>query len=178
MKNRAIFAVAFAAVCVCSHAEERVISGYANQSIIMLGSKERRYGYGLSMQFIRPEKRFAIRNTPGELVWEGYIEQSRSDHFFSKITGESPRKMNLIGALASGRYRFGSFYAEAGWGLSIADKSAYDTDSKLNSTPTVGIGYSAGKIQVALRLMHLSNGGTNGHNKGQNRLWLMVGTKF
>ena len=178
MKIRLAVAVSLACLVSTSFAEERVISGFANQSIIMLGSKERRYGYGVSVQWIRPEKRFAIGNLPGDLVWEGYIEHSRSDHFFSKVTGESPRQMNLIGGLASGRYRLGKYFAEAGWGLNLSDKTAYDTDSKINSTPTVGIGFSDGKLQIALRLMHLRNGGTNGHNKGQNRLWIMVGTKF
>ena len=149
---------------------------YGSRSIVMLGSKERRWALGISGQMIKPEKRFSIRGRQAEAVYEAYVERNYGDGFFTSVTRESPREMTSIGAMYGARYRFGRTFVEGSWGIQYSGRTSIDTDSHWNSTPTIGVGYKPdGKTQITLRLLHISNGGTKGHNKGQNRLTIMFG---
>jgi hypothetical protein len=97
-----------------------------------------------------------------------------------------------VGGLVSMRYNFGDSsraivpFAELGVGLQYADKRSHDLPSKLNSTPSLGIGVHYRVLNqpwtAGLRWFHISNAGTLGKakhlNRGQNQLLFSIGTEF
>ncbi|MCG9893996.1 MAG: acyloxyacyl hydrolase, partial [Fimbriimonadaceae bacterium] len=76
----------------------------------------------------------------------------------------------------------GTFF-EAGWGALYTDTLSPDISSKYNSVPTLGLGFwlptDSGTVwQTTIRLMHISNGGIQPPNRGQNQLQVLVGVRF
>ena len=99
---------------------------------------------------------------------------------------EGPNTDTQLGFLAIHRLRWGlsrnlSVFTEVGMGLLYVDRLTIDLDSHINSTPLVGGGFLIGPDQqylVALRVLHISNGGLTQRNFGQNMLYLTIGAKL
>jgi hypothetical protein len=74
-------------------------------------------------------------------------------------------------------------YVEAGIGLIYTDYTVDGQASRLNFNPQAGLGIEikrkTGQTNfLALRMHHLSNGGLNNDNRGQNSIILMLGQYF
>ncbi len=74
-------------------------------------------------------------------------------------------------------------YVEAGIGLIYTDYRVDNQAFRFNFNPQAGIGFEYNKKRgdlffVSLRLHHLSNGGLNNDNRGQNSVMLMIGQNF
>jgi len=165
-------------------APSHYISGFLGKSMIMLGSEDVRFGGGLSYAFGRPEKRFQLGQIPAQLVYEGYVDATHSNG----ANGCSPNSTIAVGGLAYARWRWpldrhgNSMFFDLGWGLQLADEPTVDLSSDLNSTPVLDIGgiHRAGKLEylAGLRVLHISNAGTDRPNYGQNELFLMFGVRY
>jgi hypothetical protein len=157
---------------------------FIGQALLSLGSEDIRNGAGAALTYTIPYDRLRFRSYRGELSLETYYHASYS----GGASGKPPNKTNAGGILALGRYRGRSRngvagYFELGWGFQYADKRTVDLDSRLNSTPTAGIGVvtrapTGNEIFVGLRLMHVSNAGIVGRNQGQNQFFGTIGFKF
>ena len=161
------------------------VHGFVGPSAIILGSQDPRFGYGLSVGYGRPDAHFRFRKIPAQFVLEGYWDTSES----KGVNGIPSNRTEAVGALAISRYRWpadkqgNGYYAEIGWGLQYATRPTVDLDSKLNSTPILGIGglfhyTESSDIMLGLRLLHISNAGTKKPNHGQNQVLLVAGFRF
>lgn len=156
---------------------------FGGQSISILGSEDRRTGFGVGFGYGRQEPRFAIKGLRSQLVYEGYY-----DHTSSRgASGFGPNQAESFGVLAYGLWRWPpkgglGLYAAAGWGLQYTNRTSVDLDSKINSTPMIGLGVSwdtgKGEGSIGLRMLHISNAGTVGRNQGQNQLYLVYTWRF
>lgn len=155
---------------------------FGGVSARILGTEDQRVGYGIGIQRVSRERKFSYRETPGYLVLEGYYLNSVGDRI-----GNGSSRTNALGFLASVRYEYWQragyrFWFDLGWGLQFADNDSPDVDSRINSTPTMsgGLIFTVGKTEtyVGIRYLHISNGGTNKPNRGQNQFHLMVGARF
>ncbi|MBS1706197.1 MAG: acyloxyacyl hydrolase [Armatimonadetes bacterium] len=158
---------------------ERVVNLFAVKSLLTLGSMDKRYGAGIGYQHIQPNRRWSFKGNPAKLNIEGYASWTKSDWFWAP-----PGNRYQVGILFSARYQHRmnastDWFWEAGWGAQLANRKTHDLDSILNSTPTIGIGAVFHQsFYVTFRLMHISNAGLSGRNKGQNQLMLMLGSKL
>lgn len=156
------------------------ISG--GKSLQVLGSQDIRNGYGLHVQWSKPEKRFSFRQNRANMVLETYYMHS---------TGGRPNRTDDIqtnlGLLVMGRFEQGQpgeqrWYWETGWGLQYISRLGPDINLHINSTPTIGAGLiiPRGKQEffVGARYLHISNGGFRRPNQGQNWIQMMLGVKF
>lgn len=156
---------------------------FGGQSMTILGSEDRRTGFGLGIGFGRPEPQFRIRGIRSQLVCEAYY-----DHTSSRgASGFGPNQADSFGLLAYGLWRWPKkrglgLYATAGWGLQYTNRTSVDLDSKINSTPMLGLGVSwdtgGGEGSIGLRFVHISNAGFVGRNQGQNQLYVVYSWRF
>lgn len=156
---------------------------FGGQSMTILGSEDRRTGFGVSLGYGRPEPRFHVRGVQSQLVYEGYYEHSSS----RGASGFGPNQAESFGVLAYGLWRWPprkglGVYATLGWGLQYSNRTSVDLDSKINSTPMAGLGVSwdtgKGEGSIGVRFVHISNAGLVGRNQGQNQLYLVYGWRF
>lgn len=152
-------------------------------SMTILGSQDRRAGIEVGIQHRQAMPLRMLQFARSEMVFEGY-------HVFSKGGGIyefGPDRTFGYGALIHGRWLFksgqaGEAFFEIGWGFQIQDTRTHDMGSRLNSTPTVGIGWvgTSGRVNpmITLRIMHISSGGFVPRNLGQNQLQLLFGLSF
>jgi len=156
---------------------------FGGQSMTILGSEDRRTGFGVGLAYGRNEPRFAISGASSELVYEAYYDQTRSPG----ASGQGPNSSYSYGVLAYARYRWPKkrgwgLYATAGWGLQYTDRTSVDLDSHINSTPMLGLGVAFdtgdGEGTIGLRFLHISNAGLVGRNQGQNQLFLVYSWNF
>ncbi len=156
---------------------------FGGQSMTILGSEDRRTGFGVGLGYGRREPRFHVKGLTSGLVYEAYY-----DHTSSRgASGFPPNEAESFGVLAYGLWhwqaskKFG-IYGTAGWGLQYTNRTSVDLDSKINSTPMVGLGvtWGMGKTEAAigLRVLHISNAGFVGNNQGQNQLYLVYSLRF
>lgn len=112
---------------------------------------------------------------------EGYYEHSNGQDY--KARG---RITDSLGLLWFARFRFPTrgfnLYADIGWGANLSTSQSFDLGTKLNSSPMFGLGAAvrqgSQETLLGLRLLHLSNAGTNRENRGQNQVLFYVGVKF
>lgn len=157
---------------------------FVGQALLTLGSEDIRNGAGAAITYTMPYRRLRFCDYPGELTLETYYHASYS----GGASGKPPNQSNAGGILAMARYRGRSQggmagYLELGWGLQYTDKRSVDLDSRLNSTPTFGIGViqrapSGNEISFGIRIMHISNAGIVGRNQGQNQFFGTMAVKF
>lgn len=93
-----------------------------------------------------------------------------------------------IGGLAYGRWFWPhdeldrKMFFDLGWGFQYASHPTFDLDTRINSTPILGFGalFPMGprEFLLSLRLLHISNGGTDKPNRGQNEILLIMGVRF
>lgn len=83
------------------------------------------------------------------------------------------------------RFKYGSWtpYVEAGVGLIYTDFQVEEQGMRFNFNPQAGFGVeyalpNGAAITTALRLHHVSNGGTHHDNRGVNSALLMIGYLF
>lgn len=145
----------------------------AGKSIIMLGSEDPRSAAGLAIQFNAGKLNLLrVGNRDGFLVLEfnHYLSANPAAH------GHTYRSSQAWGAVALSRYHWnGKYFAEFGLGVQVASTLTRDLDSRGNFTPTFGLGAKVGNNWlVGVRLLHISNAGLVGGNRGQNQLFAML----
>jgi hypothetical protein len=157
-------------------------AGYA-RSLLILGSGDSRSGSYLGLQVSVPMPSRLLKKGDTSLVIEGY-------HLFTKGGGLYEFGIDrsfAYGILAMSRWKTGfsangSTFFELGWGLQAQDTTSHDLGSRLNSTPTLGIGWmgKGGKtnFQLTARFMHISNAGLIPRNLGQNQIQILFGIRF
>lgn len=154
----------------------------------ILGSVEWRSMGGVSIAHARPAPRLRIGHTHGQFVIEGYYMRSFAQGIRVGRRPEPYNESDVLGGLAYVRYQLSGphkdigVYLDAGIGLHFSSRRTRDLESIINSTPMLGAGLVFNKgpheILLGLRYLHVSNGGTVGHNRGQNGLYLMVSFRF
>jgi Lipid A 3-O-deacylase (PagL) len=168
--------------------EVRYLNFFAGPSFRSFGSEDPRSTLGFNLQWERPEPRLKLWRTPGQIVYESYINHS----FSNGVENESAITTVALGGLVSMRYNLGGRsqtvrpFVELGVGLQYADKRTHDLPSKLNSTPSLGVGIHYRVLNqpwtASVRWFHISNAGTLGKakhlNRGQNQLLFSFGTEF
>lgn len=136
-----------------------------------IGSEDTRRGTVWSLGYSRPEKRLTFRGTQADLLIEGY-------YFFNRGGGFEDIPVNTMhsyGAMATAQYRVKevrgtTVHFDLSWGLVYNSITTRDLDSRLNSTPAIGIGVRRGRADFTVRFFHMSNGGTSGNNQGSNNI--------
>jgi len=180
---RAVFAVVALLATTVSFAQDRGWAVYAgpSNSVPFLGGEDQRGGFVIGVQTSRPEPRVTFKGMEGELVLDGYYLRSRGQ----EIADHRSEWADALGVIAIARYYFGSrkeWYVDAGFGVQVQNKTSVDLDTYLNTTPTMGAGYvfntHGTELQVSFRFLHISNGGTNLPNQGQNHLQILLGARF
>jgi hypothetical protein len=156
---------------------------YTARSQRILGSEDSRTGGGFSLAVGRRDPKLRMGNLNGELVWEGYLMQTNS----LGVNGDPPNTIFAFGVLASSRYRWQfrndvNIFADVGFGVQWVDHSSTDLPLAFNTSPTIALGLEfksgTGAFQVGTRLFHVSNGGRQNPNPGQNYLQFFVGIKY
>jgi hypothetical protein len=145
----------------------------------VLGSEDTRRGGFYGVTYSRHEPRFRFRGTEAAVVYGAY-------YMFTKGGGfeDIPvNKMHSFGATVGARYPLpwisgGRLFADLGWGLAYNSIRTRDLDSRLNSTPYVGVGYAFEQGTLTLRWFHMSNGGSNGNNQGLNQAVVLFGMRI
>jgi hypothetical protein len=159
------------------------VHGYLGRSVKILGTSDIRQGAGLGISFSYPSNWLLIKPYRSELVFEAYSLYTQS--IGAVNFGASPTW--TFGGLAYARYSGPQTdqmqpYVEIGWGLNYSTARTRDLDSTFNSTPMIGAGvrfYSnSTEFTVGIRLLHLSNGGTYGSNRGQNYLMIHASVRI
>jgi hypothetical protein len=153
---------------------------FGGRSELVLGSEDQRFGGGLFYEYGRPDRKLKLFGLPTQRISEVYLSRTHSGG------GQSGDPHNndthALGALEQARMRFKSVYFDVGWGLQVQSRRTTDLPSYVNSTPTVGAGFvfNTQKMDwlVGLRWLHISNGGTQRRNPGQNQLFLMIGVRY
>jgi hypothetical protein len=178
----ALFSLSLAGACLAD--ARRTAGAGFGLSVRVGGTEELRQAASVHLQWLRPERALKLGGINGYLVYELHAAYS---------WGGKPNPLDPFqvvwegGALAMGRWELGAWrrvrlFAEAGWGLSVNSVTTVDLDSHVNSTPLVGLGVllpSGGEeLQLTLRLIHFSNAGTRGGNKGHNRLMLILSRRY
>jgi len=158
-----------------------MIWGETSKNKIFMGSEDPRRGGGFAVQYVAPWSRLRYGTVQGLLCWEAYYTRTAG----GDNDGAPVDIAHAYGLMATARYErplLGrvSFYAELGWGLQVVDRRTIDLSSRINSTPTIGLGivFPGNQLYVGWRWQHVSNAGTNGNNQGQNQFQLRVGWKF
>ena len=160
-----------------------LISSGPDFSQSWLGSEDRRRGGFFSVQYAKPEPRFCLWGTEGEMAIEGYFLYSRGGgHRGWPVTRSFEYGLLLIGRYWQGQSGGVRTYYEGGWGLDYSNRIPFDLDQRLNSAPMLGVGiatpFNGREIQIGFRWLHVSNGCTNGNNEGHNYLLATVGLRF
>ncbi len=149
----------------------------------VLGSEDVRRGGTYAIGIARPEKRFTYKGSEAQIVWSGYYMFTKGAGF----EGVAVDHMHSYGFNVGARYwnhfwKGGNTFVDMGWGLAYNNKSTRDLDTRLVSTPYLGIGaaFEIGSVPVisGIRWFHMSNGGTKGNNQGSNQIQYWVGVRF
>src|SRR5690349_3282626 len=72
---------------------------FGGQSLIVLGSEDKRTGFGFGFGYGRPEPRFKVAGTPAQLVYEVYYDHSAAPAF----RNDPPNQTESFGILAYGK---------------------------------------------------------------------------
>jgi hypothetical protein len=154
------------------------------RSQLILGSEDSRSGFGFSLAVGREDPKLRIGNMKAELIWEGYFLQSSSDGVGSDL----PNTSLGWGAIATARYRWQirndiNIFADVGFGVQWINETSNDVPLAFNTTPSIGFGYEFKTkdnkaIILGTRILHVSNGGRQPPNPGQNYLQWYIGFKY
>lgn len=155
---------------------------FVGHSYRILRSQDIRTDYGFGFAWQKLEPHFKWRHGPAQLVIEGYYQHSNGQQF-GTTRGQVTE---AIGAIWYARFRFFSrglnLYGDIGEGVQLSTSESRDLGTRLNSTPMLGGGFSIRQgdreILIGLRLMHLSNGGLNAINRGQNQALIYTSFRF
>lgn len=160
-----------------------MIEVFGGQTAVgFLGTQNKRNVFGVSYSVGMKPPRW-LSAAGNELILMGYFHTSIDQENRAKFA----KTTNSIGTLAILRYPSvrtgrGNLYFDLGVGLNYANHSSLDLDSKLNSTPMIGLSYGfqrgANEYLLGVRLLHISNAGTKGKNLGSNQLLFTLGMRF
>jgi hypothetical protein len=161
----------------------RSIGFFGGQTLLILGSDDVRRGYGGFFSYGRPEPKFKLWSVPAQLVFEIGADVTSSNGAIQF----PPNTHGAVWAFPYARYRFRTrhgmgLYLDAGMGLYYTHQS-HDLNSNLLTSPTVDLGVAfrngpKDEFLVGVRFRHVSNGGTNPPNAGQNGLFLTAEYRF
>ena len=130
---------------------------------------------------------WAWRRDTAHGEWTGITELFVSH--WSADTGAGREGLTQVGLLPLLRYNFargtGSWFAEAGIGISAMDQTYRTEDkqfsSRFNFVDVLGVGRSfgaQGRSELGLRLSHVSNAGIKKPNPGENFVQLRYAVRF
>jgi len=153
----------------------RYLTFFGGRSLLIFGSEDRRTVAGASFGYGRPEPKFRLWSIPAQLVYELTISPTWS----RGIDKDPPNVSWNYGLLGIARYRWpqkadgAGFYVDLGFGVLQAGRATHDLPSRTNTTPMLGFGFAfprAGhEFLLGVRLLHISNAGTEGQHRGDNR---------
>lgn len=158
------------------------VSLFPETALAVLGSYERREGFGFSVAEGYPAPKLRYRTVPAQFVVEVGGETLHG------IPAPGVKGVDRAGFFATpfARYRgrtkqgFG-MYVDVGLGLYFTNVS-HDVDLEVNTSPVVGFGVAthAGKDEylLGIRFRHASNGGIHRPNYGQNVIQLVLSARF
>ena len=149
----------------------------------VLGSEQIRRGgfYAVSLSTDWNGLRYASQD--GQFVVRGYYMFSKGSEF----RGGPVFNMHTVGLTASARYwneliKGTDTYLELGWGLAFNNMVTRDLDTRLLSTPVIGLGMvipgTDAKYSLSVRWFHMSNAGTRGNNQGLNMVHYGLQVRF
>ena len=145
----------------------------------VIGSEDTRRGTVYAIGHSQPEPRLTYKRRKADLSIEGY-------YLFTKGGGfeDIPvNNMRSFGAMATAKYetkwlKGADTHLDLGFGIVYNSITTRDLDSRLNTTPTIGIGATWGRYDFTIRWYHASNGGTDGHNQGTNQIQYLFSFRF
>lgn len=145
----------------------------------VLGSEDTRRGTLYGIGYSRPEPRITLKGLHGELAYEAYYLFTKGGGFEDIPVNE----MRSFGLEAIARYRTHwvrgwDTHFDLGWGFVYNSISTRDLDSRLNSTPSIGLGVTQGRWDFTVRWYHQSNAGTDGNNQGTNQIQYLLSFRF
>jgi hypothetical protein len=155
---------------------------YGGSSARILGTQDIRTNYGVGISYSRPERHFKWRHGPANLVLEGYYEHSIGE----PAEGRSSTFTESVGFIGYARFRFikrdYALYFDIGEGINFSNLESPDLDTKINSSPMIGGGVAirqgSRETLLGVRILHLSNAGLRGSNRGQNQILFTVSVRF
>jgi hypothetical protein len=155
-------------------------SAFGGHSFRVLGSQDIRTDYGFGVAWQKPEPHFKWRHGPAELVMEGYYEHSNGQR------GTRGKVTEALGVIWYARFYFPTrgfnLFGDVGEGGQLSTSESFDLGTRLNSSPMFGGGISIRQgdrdILIGLRILHVSNAGLNGSNRGQNQVLFYTAIKF
>jgi hypothetical protein len=148
-----------------------------------LGSQDLRSGGIYTVSYARPEPRLHFWGYDAEMDFEAYYMFSQGGGDF--LAGHN--SSHHYGLMAVGRYyqkytKSTRAFVEAGWGLQFTNRLTHDLDSRINSTPMLGVGivvpFEDFEVMFNVRYFHISNAGTAGGNEGLNFFQVQTGLRF
>ena len=154
-----------------------------SHTLIILGSAEERSGKAFSFAQGKGDPRLTIyKRIPGELIWEGYFNESQTNH----PTAAHPDRINQqFGIMAMARYRWPvhggmNFYGDGGLGFSLFRHSSKDLPLASNFMIGGGVGAEfhvdeKSSILLGARYLHTSNAGRKRPNFGENLVEYYLG---
>lgn len=161
-----------------------IAEGFVGRSMTpILGSEDERNLAGLAIHHLKDFPLARNGRYRADLGTGLYIQQSHSEG----IARDPANTVNHIGVMNYVRWSLGNnhrahAFLDVGMGLHLSSKRTYDLDSRLSSTPFLGVGLAVprGKqeLTVTLRFVHISNANTTAKNYGQNQLWASLGVRF
>lgn len=153
------------------------------QGARVLGSGDQRTGFLFAANYVKPEPLAKFEGAEGQFVYTLYYMKTRG----KGIVGQDLPVLHSYGLMVTSRY-WGHFirgldtYFEFGWGLVFNNVATRDVDSKINSTPVIGVGAAVpileSELLLAIRYYHQSNAGLEGTNRGLNSINFSVGIRF
>ena len=158
---------------------------FGGQSVLVLGTQDRRVMMGVEYGYGKPDPRLAFRGYPAQLVSEVKLDYSRASGNFP----EDPNSDLAIGAIFYAHYEFPfksstGYFVDWGGGAESINHTSRDLPLCLDGAIMVGAGYftpisgSTNRLLIGLRYFHISNGGRKYPNFGQNQVQLTVGVRF
>lgn len=152
------------------------VGATAGQSMILLGTTDRRYVIGAFYQYTRHDHALSTKRNPAQLVYELNINTNHGGGY----DGYPNDSELAYGAIAFARFHLGRdrgrprAFVDLGEGIQYAQHPTSDLDSVLNSTPILDLGLEVpGRktdFLLGVRWLHISNAGLKGSNDGQNEL--------
>jgi Lipid A 3-O-deacylase (PagL) len=158
----------------------------ASHSLLILGSSDVRTGGGFSLAVGRRDPKLRLlRKIEGELIWEGYYNETNTAHPSPEFPAVNSK---AFGVLATVRYRWQfrpdmNFFTDVGFGVQFTDHNSEDLRLTNNTTPTLGLGMEfrtspKRSFLIGTRVLHASNAGRTNPNPGQNLLQWYVGIRY
>jgi len=161
------------------------IKVFGGESLLLLGTQDRRTMMGVEYGYGKPDKRLAFRGYPAQLVCELKFDYSRASGNFP----EDPSSDFALGAIFYAHYEFPwksstGYFVDWGGGAESINHTSRDLPLSFDGAIMVGAGYfmplqsSTNRLLIGFRYFHISNGGRKYPNYGQNQIQATIGVRF